>query len=62
MVFSVVAFASLTGSPIAGAIIEADGGTYLAAQIWGATSMLLGAVALTGARVGRTGWVLRAKT
>lgn len=41
MVFSVVALASLTGSPIAGALIQADGRTYLGAQIWGATSMLL---------------------
>ena len=62
MVFSVVAFASLTGSPIAGALIQADGGTYLGAQTWAATSMLLGALALTIARVGRTGFVLRAKT
>jgi len=62
MVFSVVAFASLTGSPIAGALIQADGGTYLGAQIWAGTSMLLGAAALTVARLGRTGFVLRAKT
>lgn len=34
MVFSVVAFASLTGSPVAGALIQADGGTYLGAEIW----------------------------
>lgn len=62
MVFSVVAFASLTGSPIAGALIQADGGNYLVAQIWAATSMLLGAVALIVARVGRTGLVLQAKS
>ncbi len=62
MVFSVVAFATLTGSPLAGALIRADGGTYLGPQIWAGTSMLLGAVALTVARVGRTGLVLRAKT
>ena len=62
MVFSVVAFASLTGSPIAGALIQADGGQFLAAQLWAATSILLGAVALTIARVGRTGLVLRVKT
>lgn len=62
MVFSVVAFASLTGSPIAGALIQAEGGTFLGAQIWGATSMLLGAAALTVARVARTGFVVRAKT
>ncbi|KAI1342354.1 MFS general substrate transporter [Xylariaceae sp. FL0016] len=59
MVFSVVAFASLTGSPIAGAIVEASGGDYLGSQLWAATSMLLGAVALAAARVSRTGWVLR---
>lgn len=62
MVFSVVAFASLTGSPVAGALIQADGGTYLGAQLWAATSMLLGALALAIARVGRTGMVLHAKT
>lgn len=62
MVFSVVAFASLTGSPIAGALIQANHGNYLGAQIWAASSMLLGAVALTAARVARTGLVLKAKT
>ena len=62
MVFSVVAFACLTGSPIAGALIQADDGRYLGAQIWAATSMLLAAAALTVARVGRTGFVLMAKT
>lgn len=62
MVFSVVAFASLTGSPIAGALIQADGGKYMGAQIRGATSMLLGAAALIIARIGRTGLVLHVKT
>lgn len=62
MVFSVVAFASLTGSPIAGALIDRDGGRYLGAQVWAGTSMMLGAVALTVARVARTGWKLREKT
>ncbi|KAI0024310.1 MFS monocarboxylate transporter [Xylariomycetidae sp. FL0641] len=61
MVFSVVAFASLTGSPVAGAIVQASDGSYLGAQMWAATSMLLGAVALAVARVCRTGWVLRTK-
>ncbi|OTA97646.1 hypothetical protein M434DRAFT_382570 [Hypoxylon sp. CO27-5] len=55
----VVAFASLTGSPIAGAIIQTSGGSYLGAQLWAASSMLLGAVALAAARVSRTGWVLK---
>ncbi len=61
MVFSVVAFASLTGSPVAGAIVQASGGSYLGAQMWAATSMLLGAAGLAAARVSQTGWVLRRK-
>ncbi|KAI0506270.1 MFS monocarboxylate transporter [Xylaria bambusicola] len=56
MVFSVVAFASLTGVPIAGAIIEASGGRYLGAQLWAASITLLGAVALLVARVSKVGW------
>ncbi|OTB09045.1 hypothetical protein M426DRAFT_316339 [Hypoxylon sp. CI-4A] len=59
MVFSVVAFATLTGAPIAGAIIQASGGSYLGAQLWAASSMLLGAGALVMARVGRIGWALK---
>ncbi|KAI0547590.1 MFS general substrate transporter [Xylaria curta] len=59
MVFSVVAFASLTGSPIAGAIVQACGGSYLGAQLWAASSMLLGAAALVVARVNRVGWALK---
>lgn len=55
MVFSVVAFASLTGSPIAGAIIQLEGWDYLGAQMWVASSMLLGAIALAGARFFWTG-------
>jgi MFS family permease len=62
MVFSVVAFACLTGSPIAGAIIERNQGQYLGAQTWAGTSMLLGAAALSVARVSRTGWKLQRKT
>ncbi|CAG8972029.1 hypothetical protein HYALB_00004893 [Hymenoscyphus albidus] len=61
MVFS-VAFASLTGSPIAGALIDRSEGEYLGAQIWAGTSMLLGAVALIVARVAQTGWKLMEKT
>ncbi|KAK7917668.1 hypothetical protein PG985_011276 [Apiospora marii] len=59
MVFTVVAFACLTGSPLAGAIMEADDGGYLGAQMWAATSMLLGSGALIVARVYKTGWVFK---
>ncbi|MCJ1422336.1 hypothetical protein MMC29_000216 [Sticta canariensis] len=61
MAFSVVAFASLTGGPVGGALIQTDGGSYLGEQIWGGTVMLLGAVAWTAARVWRTGFVLQTK-
>lgn len=61
MAFSVAAFASLTGGPVGGALIQTDGGSYLGAQIWGGTAMLLGAVAWTVARVWRTGFVLQTK-
>ncbi|KAI0116597.1 hypothetical protein F4776DRAFT_673170 [Hypoxylon sp. NC0597] len=54
MVFSVVAFASLTGRLIAGAIIQTSGGSYLRAQLWAVSSLLLGAVAMAVARVSRT--------
>lgn len=59
LVVSLVAIASLTGSPIAGAILQGSGGDYLPAQMWAASSMLLAAAALAAARVCRTGWVLR---
>ncbi|KAF2232286.1 MFS general substrate transporter [Viridothelium virens] len=61
MIFSFVAFASLTGSPVAGALINADGGRYVGAQIWAATSMACGAVALLVARIARTGLILNTK-
>lgn len=59
LVVTIVAVASLTGSPIAGALLQASGGDYLAAQMWAASSMLLAAVALAAARICRTGWVLK---
>lgn len=59
LVVTIVAVASLTGSPIAGALLQASGGDYLPAQMWAASSMLLAAVALAAARICRTGWVLK---
>ncbi|KAF5025556.1 hypothetical protein F66182_2364 [Fusarium sp. NRRL 66182] len=35
MVFTIISFAALTGSPIAGQLMQATGGDYLAAQMWG---------------------------
>ncbi|KLJ10607.1 hypothetical protein EMPG_09871 [Blastomyces silverae] len=61
MILSVVSFASLTGSPIAGALIQMNNGDYLYAQIFGGVSMLVGATVLICARLSVTGPVLLAK-
>ena len=61
MVASVLAFASLSGPPIAGALIERDGGKFVNAQIWAGTVVLLGSATLGVARVWETGWRFWAK-
>ncbi|WZH47693.1 Peptide chain release factor 1 [Fusarium acuminatum] len=50
MIFSIISFAALTGSPLAGKLMQATGGNYLAAQIWGGSSMILGMCLLYAAR------------
>ena len=59
MVLSVVAFACLTGPPVAGALIQRGDGSYLYAQIWGGTSLVVGALVIVAARIAGTGWELR---
>lgn len=49
MVFSIVSLACLTGPPIAGALIDAQGGEFLYAQVFGGTTMVLGSVGMVGA-------------
>ena len=51
MVFTIVSIACLTGPPIAGALIDLNGGEYLYAQIFGASTILLGALTLLMARL-----------
>jgi MFS family permease len=53
MVFTIISFASLTGPPIAGALIDKRNGDFLYAQIFGGTVMVSGAVALVGAALAR---------
>ncbi|KAI1130135.1 MFS general substrate transporter [Nemania abortiva] len=64
MVFTIVSFATLTGNPIAGAIIAADGGRYNGAQAFTGTSLLVGASLIFGARLVRMrrtgqGWLVK---
>lgn len=61
MGFFTVSWAVLSGPPIAGALLSANHGHYLYAQIWAGLSMLLGMSLLIVARVSKTGWVLKAK-
>lgn len=61
MILSIVAFACLAGPPLAGALIERGGASYLYAQIWGGTSMIVGALVVVMARVAGTGWEWRKK-
>lgn len=61
MAFATVSFAALTGPPIGGALQAADGGRYVAPQVWASTSALLcGGLVLT-ARVKMGGWTWRAR-
>ena len=61
MVASVLAFASLSGPPIAGALIQRDGGGYVSAQVWGGTVVILGSLTVGAARIWETGWRLLVK-
>lgn len=56
MIFSIVSIASLTGPPIAGALIDAKGGQYLGAQLFGGTSMILGTLLLITAKYFKSGF------
>ncbi|ELQ40327.1 hypothetical protein OOU_Y34scaffold00448g27 [Pyricularia oryzae Y34] len=62
MVFSCVSIAALTGSPIAGALISAMKGSYLAAQVFVGGSLLIGSGFLiasnivAGREMGIKGW------
>lgn len=55
MIFSIVSISSLTGPPIAGALIDTKGGQYLGAQLFGGTSMILGTLFLITAKYFRSG-------
>lgn len=56
MVFSAVSFASLTGSPLAGALIQNENGRYLGAQMWAGSALMGGFAFLVASRVAIKGW------
>lgn len=61
MGFSIVSLACLTGPPLAGALIDRNGGNYLHAQIWAGAALICGCSTMIAARVAKTGWKVRYK-
>lgn len=61
MGFTVVSFASLTGPPLAGALIQQRDGDYLYAFIWAGMCFMVGGVLLLSARVAAAGWQIRCR-
>ena len=55
---TIVSFSVLTGPPIAGLLITRNEGRYMYAQLFGASSMVVGFILLCGARFAVTGKVL----
>ncbi|UNI17429.1 hypothetical protein JDV02_003772 [Purpureocillium takamizusanense] len=53
--FAIQSFGALTGSPIAGAIVQAQHGSYLGLQLFCGFSMLAGSIVLLGARFAQAG-------
>lgn len=53
MVFTVVSIACLTGPPLAGALIEKDGGNFLYAQMFGGSAFFGGTLILIGASLAK---------
>ena len=59
MIFSIIGVGCLCGPPIAGALIERDGGRYLGAQIYAGSVILCAALAFLVARIMSVGWSWR---
>jgi hypothetical protein len=61
MAFTIASFASLTGPPLGGALQARNGGSFVAPQIWAATSTLLAFILVGLARVYRGGWTFKTR-
>ena len=61
LIFSVVSFAILTGTPIAGALISRDNGDYTYAIVFSGVVMCGGAAFLISSRIARAGTKIMAK-
>lgn len=61
MAFTIVSFSSFTGPPLAGALIQQHGGSYMYANIWAGTSFFVGGFLLIATRVSLVGWDWKAR-
>lgn len=61
MILSFVSLANLTGPAICGSIISAQGESYVGAEMFAASSIVLAAIMAVGSRIAKTGWVLWVK-
>ena len=59
--FGVVGFASLSGPPLAGALIEKGSGSYVWAQVFAGSSMIVAFIILNICRWTQVGFKLKAK-
>jgi MFS family permease len=55
MGLAIIGLATLIGPPIAGALIQSNGGSYLVAQMFGGSAVLLGSIVLVLGRISITG-------
>jgi MFS family permease len=60
VVFMAMGLASLIGNPVAGALVQGEGG-YDGARVWAGCTMVAGASLMALGRVAKTGWVVQAK-
>lgn len=61
MVFTIVSFACLTGSPIGGVLIQMEEGDYWAAQLFAGLTLISGSLLLAASRIAKTGWDWRVR-
>ncbi|KAF2125616.1 MFS general substrate transporter [Dothidotthia symphoricarpi CBS 119687] len=61
MAFTIVSISSFTGPPLAGALIQLNGGSYTYANIWAGTSFFIAGCLLIAARCSVVGWKLKAR-
>ena len=59
MGFTVVSVATLTGSPLGGALVSTDNGKYLYAQMWAGSAFAIGVMLMIAARIAKSGWTWR---